>query len=95
MTENPRSAEFEARIDAGGTITLPAGLARTPWLKDATVHVRVTVAEEGRELRARGITEEEIDRIARTQLETREQVVKFLLSEGALRKSRLAKRVKP
>jgi hypothetical protein len=37
-------------------------------------------------LKNKGVSEEEIERISGFQLESREQVVRFLLSEGALQK---------
>ena len=43
------------------------------------------------ELTARDVSDEEIERIGNLQLEDRDQVVKFLLSEGTLAKDRAFK----
>jgi hypothetical protein len=88
--ERKKSAdEFEATIDEVGKITVPHELAQR--LLGKKLHVRLSNEELAGELRSRGVTEEEVEVIAQTQLESRDQVVKFLLTEGALhRRKRFA-----
>lgn len=75
--------EFDATIDQEGKIAVPPELARR--LSGKKLHIRLSRKELANELRARGVTEEEVETIALAQLESRDQVVKFLLTEGALR----------
>ena len=85
MTDRHRvSAEFEASIGSSGVIALPDDVLKSLKGTARNVHVRLTANAVGSSLRKRGVDEEEIERISRMQLESREQVVKFLLSEGAL-----------
>ena len=80
------SVEFESTISPGGTIRVPEEILRDrPWVEGSKLHVRVTAGVLSEDLKNRLVTEEEIERIGAMQLETREQVVKFLLSEGSLR----------
>ena len=94
MRDHGKSIEFESVIDAGGNIQVPPEVRRqveqTPGMK---LHVRLTGSAIHASLKDRGVNEEEIERIGTLQLEPREQVVKFLLSEGACaRKSGFGKR---
>jgi bifunctional DNA-binding transcriptional regulator/antitoxin component of YhaV-PrlF toxin-antitoxin module len=77
--------EFEALIDGDGKITVPAELRE--HFAGKKLHVRLNREEVSTELKERDVTEEEIERISSVQLESREQVVKFLLSEGALKRN--------
>ena len=78
------SVEFETAIEGEGTITVPRPLLKQ--LSDTPiVTVRLTKGTTPNSLRLRGVTEEEIERIAEAQLEQREAVVNFLESEGTLR----------
>lgn len=81
------SAEFDAKIKRGGIIQIPDNLIENLGLADGTtVSVRVTGRSAMTSLKRSGVTNDEIDRIAAMQLEPSGQVVKFLLSEGVLRK---------
>lgn len=83
MIESHRkSVEFEASIDASGKITIPKDISTE--LGVGPVHVRLTAKSINAELKQLKVSEEEIERIGSLQLESREQVVTFLLSEGAL-----------
>jgi len=84
MDEDRTSVEFKGEIDDDGKIAVPASILSR--LKKGSIHVRLSGNRVASELKARGVTEEEIQRIAATQLESRDQVVKFLLSEGALKR---------
>ena len=76
---------FEAHLEAGGKITVPpevvAALGRNAG---APLYVQLTSASVEEELRSRGVTDDEVFHIARLQMEQREQVIAFLLAEGAL-----------
>jgi fibrillarin-like rRNA methylase len=86
MRDHHKSIEFEAILDDARTISIPEGVSK--FLKSGgSVHVRLTARVLSSELKDRNVSEEEIDRISSIQLEPRDQVVKFLLSEGALMKS--------
>jgi DNA-binding transcriptional regulator/RsmH inhibitor MraZ len=76
--------EFEARIDEKGNIAVPADVAQHFAGKRLRIHL--SPHEINAELQRRMVGEEEIEEIARMQLEPREQVVRFLLTEGMLRK---------
>ena len=82
MEQQKSGDEFEAFIDGKGHIALPNDVAQRFLGKK--VNVRISSNKIVTQLKARGITEEEIDRIVAMQREPRENVIKFLLSEGAL-----------
>ncbi|MER3522859.1 MAG: hypothetical protein C4326_02020 [Ignavibacteria bacterium] len=77
------SSEFDAVIDRKGRLAVPPPVARV--FAGKKVRVRLARKELSAALVDRDVTEEEIDRIAAVQYESREQVVTFLLSEGSLR----------
>ena len=87
-----RSAEFEAELDASGRITVPRDIAGE--FQTGMIRVRLTASLIGEELQKRAVTEEEVERIGRLQLEPREQVIKFLLSEDVLRTSGMRRRAR-
>ena len=77
------SVEFEVEIGPGGTLTLPKAIAARVK-QGEKVTVKLTQGVVSRRLRGRKVSEAELELIAETQLEDREQVVLFLESEGAL-----------
>ena len=81
------SVEFEVEIEPGGTLTLPKGIAALV-VQGERVTVKLTQGVVSRRLRSRSVTEEELEQIAMTQLEARDNVVLFLEAEGALSASR-------
>ena len=83
MEHKHASNEFEALIDDDGRITVPAEMAKQ--FSGRRLHVRLHREEISVGLREKDVTEDEVERIARVQLESREQVVKFLLTEGTLK----------
>lgn len=76
--------EFEGVLEQDGTITVPPEIAER--FSDAKLHVRIEKKEINDRLKKNNVTEEEIERISALQIESREQVVKFLLSQGMLAK---------
>jgi hypothetical protein len=79
------SAEAEIRVEEDGSAILSAFLLRPLHASPGSkVLVRVTPVSFGKDLLTRGVTEDEIERIASLQAEQRASVVSFLLSEGAL-----------
>jgi len=81
-----KSVEFEGTINQHGNIAVPQAVLDDLGGKSREkIHVRLTGRVISSKLRERRVKEEEIERIATTQLESRDQVLKFLLSEGALR----------
>lgn len=84
MDQDRKSVEFETVIDEDGRITIPPNLLeQVDTGRRRKISVRLTSASLTRTLKERGVTEDEIERIGDLQLEPREQVVKFLLTEGA------------
>jgi hypothetical protein len=75
--------EFEAEVTEHGTLAVPRSVART-LAPGTTVTVRLTHGTVASALRRRGVTEDEVERIASRQLEPRENVLRFLETEGAL-----------
>lgn len=77
--------EFEGTINRHGNIAVPRAVLDDFGGKSGSkIQVRLTGRVVSSKLRERRVKEEEIERIAARQLESRDQVVKFLLSEGAL-----------
>ena len=88
-----RSVEFDGEIDESGKIAIPANLAKEMKGSFGTIHVRLTSKAINSKLKEHDVSEEEIERICLVQLESREQVGRFLLSEGVLRKTPIRKRM--
>ena len=91
MGAHRKSIEFEAILDESGKIAVPESVSDEFGIGGA-IHVRLTAKAISSELKSRNVSEEEIERIGSIQLESREQVVRFLLSEGALEKKAERKR---
>jgi hypothetical protein len=89
MEKAKHSIEFEAGVDGEGKVHFSRTVARELCLKEgARVTVRIIGGVLSKELTARNVSDEEIERIGRVQFEDREHVVKFLSSEGALSNDR-------
>jgi hypothetical protein len=84
MEHKHSSNEFEALIDDDGKIAIPTELAKR--FVGKKIHVRVQNKEISAGLKERNVTEEEVERIAHVQRESRERTTKFLMSEGVLDK---------
>jgi len=79
------SVAFDAHVGRDGTIRLPARvLERFPAGGATKVRVRLTGQRQASALARHGVTEEEIERIAALQMESRDRVVRFLLAGGSL-----------
>ena len=90
ITSNRATVEFAAEVDEHGRISVPPSvLEQFGDCSPRSLIVRLTGKSVGEALRKRGVREEEIEHIAVLQRETRDQVVKFLLSEGLLNKRTL------
>ena len=87
MGVHQSSVEFETILDQSGKIVVPQSVLKEFGKHSGAIHVRLTAKALSSELKASNVSEEEIERIGSLQLESRDQVVKFLLSEGALVKS--------
>jgi len=83
MDHSYPSIEFEASVGRDGTLVLPKALAGR-YRSGSRITVRVTEGTVSSSLRKRGVSEEEIERIARLQLEERGQAILFLSGEGTL-----------
>jgi hypothetical protein len=88
-----QSVQFEAVVGENGSISLPPEFLKSSgeWI-GKRAHVRLTTVELARELRARNVEESEVRAIAALQLESRDRVVRFLLTEGALGAAALRKK---
>ena len=77
--------DFCTEVSAQGSVLVPASyLSSVGFSAGAKVSIRVSELAVSEDLRERGITNEEVDRIGHTQLEARENVLEFLSSEGSL-----------
>ena len=81
MSHHRKSIEFIGVIGDDGRLSVPPEILGQV---DGRVHVRLGPVHQSSLLREKGVSEEEVDHIGAVQLESREQVVKFLLSEGVL-----------
>ncbi|MBM2845624.1 MAG: hypothetical protein HW407_936 [Bacteroidetes bacterium] len=77
MERKRTSVEFDGEIDREGRISVPASIR--DQMGSGSIQIRLSAMGVGAKLDDRGVTEEEIQRIAATQSESRDQVVKFLL----------------
>jgi len=79
------SVQFEGSVGEDGKIPVPPEfLERLQDSALAKIHVRLTANRLHGALKQRQVSEEEIEAIGKLQLESRDQVVRFLLSEGSL-----------
>ncbi len=90
MMDNHRDGmEFDALLQSDGMLRLPESVIRRLGSRGTRRYrVRIIEAKVAERLADKGISQDEIDRIASLQLEPRAQVEKFLLSEGVLRKQK-------
>ncbi len=85
MEKAKHSVEFEAEVDGDGRVHFSRPVASELSLpRGSKVTVRIVGGVLSKELTARKVTDEEIERIGKVQFEDREHVVKFLSSEGTL-----------
>lgn len=86
MADRPKSVEFSSAIGDDGTLRVPEELVKIAGLiSGALFEVRLTPKTVSERLKGLGVTEREIDTIGAVQLSSRDQVVGFLLTEGAFR----------
>ncbi len=79
------SVEIRLKVGNDGDLVIPKdALDRLNIRQGASVHIRLSPAVLSGALRARNVTEEEIEAIAALQLEPRENVVRFLATESAM-----------
>ena len=82
---NKESVEFDLKISVDGELLIPKNVLRRLSVQQGSqVHVRVTTNKLTDKLKARNVTEEEVETISALQLEPRENVVKFLATESVL-----------
>ncbi|MBI5215808.1 MAG: hypothetical protein HY960_08650 [Ignavibacteriae bacterium] len=74
-------------IEKDGVVRLPSEL-QGQFNTGSHVTVRLTSGGLSSSLKKLGVTEEEIERIARLQMEERADVVRFLKTEGSLKRNR-------
>ncbi len=85
--------EFEGVIDGDGKIQVPRPIIEQFGKSGQTkLHVRLSAHAIHSALKTNDVSEEEIEQIGRLQLESRDQVITFLLSEGALKQKGLFRR---
>lgn len=87
MADHRKSVEFETTLDQSGKIVVPESVLEEFGKRSGAVLIRLTAKAITSELKARNVNEEEIERMGSVQRESRDQVIRFLLSEGALMKS--------
>ena len=86
MDDGPAVIEFEGTLDEEGRIAVPRAAIAEFRKGRGRIRVRLMRPVVGSDLELKGVSDEEIDRIAAVQHESPEQVVKFLLCQGTLRK---------
>ena len=85
MEKAKHSVRFESEVDEKGLVHFSRSVAHDLGVKaGAKVTVQIVGGVLSRELTARRVSEDEIERIGSVQLEDRGQVTKFLMSEGIL-----------
>lgn len=85
MKGNDEGLEFEAVIGADGRIAVPGEIVRRLGSHAGSpLRVRLLPEVLAEALERNDVTAAEVERIAAVQLEDREQVITFLLAEGAL-----------
>ena len=77
------AVEFEAIVTPDGMIAVPSTMLKN-LPSGVPLTVRITEGTVSDSLRARGVTEDLVERVAELQLERWEHVVAFLEAEGAL-----------
>jgi bifunctional DNA-binding transcriptional regulator/antitoxin component of YhaV-PrlF toxin-antitoxin module len=83
------SVEFDARVGDQGEILIPDHIREKQGLAAGSpLRVRITDRALSARLSERGVNEEEIQSISDLQIESRENVVAFLLAEGAFSATR-------
>jgi hypothetical protein len=93
MQQADRHLELEIEVDGDGGVKIgPEHLRQLGVPSGSKLHVRLTARQPGTLPARGGITEEEIDRISRMQLEDRESVIVFLSAEGRLAGNRAFRR---
>ena len=96
MEKAKHSIGFEAEINREGRVQFSRSVTHELQLKEGSkVTVRIIGGVLSKELTARDVSDEEVERIGTIQFEDREHVVRFLRSEGALMSNgRFRKRAK-
>lgn len=84
MEESKHSQKFESIILKDGSVKISGSILKNLNLKPGT-KVTVTLIKDilSKKLTQLNVTEEEIEKICATQLENRENVIRFLNSEGS------------
>ena len=84
--------EFDAILNDDGSLVVPSVAREKLKGRKQKLRVRIMSDSVSDSLRLKGVTVEEIVKIASLQLEQKSQVVKCLRSEGRLRRSGRLKR---
>lgn len=79
------SAEIDLRVPENGNLQIPSGLLNRLNVRvGGKVRVKISAGGLSARLKRLGVTDEEIEQIAELQLEPKENVVKFLMTESSL-----------
>ncbi|MEW5800376.1 MAG: hypothetical protein AB1728_15365 [Bacteroidota bacterium] len=93
MEKARHSIQFEAEVDDEGKVTFSKSVNELQLAAGSKVTVTIFGGVVSKKLTTIGVTEEEIERIGKTQMEDREHVMTFLASQGTLKKRRIPKRL--
>jgi bifunctional DNA-binding transcriptional regulator/antitoxin component of YhaV-PrlF toxin-antitoxin module len=89
MVRREHSIQFDVEVDDNGNVVLPASVVERLRAKPGSkLHLRLTSEKLNAALIQRMVTEEEVERIGRIQLEERDKVLRFLSAEGRLAKNK-------
>jgi hypothetical protein len=87
--------EFAGVVDRSGALHVSEEGRRLLAPMEGRVHVRVSRSRLPARLLQRFVTDEEVDQIAEMQFEPRNQVLKFLLTEGAWKPGKQRRSARP
>ncbi len=89
MEKSKHSIKFERTIQNNGTVQFEYPVSHALQLKPGNkITVTITGGVLSKKLTQHKVTEEEIEQICLTQLEDRENVIRFLTVEGMLSKKK-------
>jgi len=93
MEKAKHSIQFQSEVDSEGKISFSKSVNELQLKPGAKVTVNIFGGVLSDRLTKLNVTEEEIERIGKTQLEDREHVMTFLSSQGTLKGSKLQQRL--
>ncbi len=85
MEKKKHNIQFEAIVGKNETISFSKSVSELKLQAGSSVTVKIICGTLSKQLSSIGVSEEEIEIIGNTQLEERENVVRFLSSQGKMK----------